>query len=89
MVIPCADYYEQYLLDNCNNDCEKCFADKDVAICKRDFYVTGDTILNNVEVANGTIFRVLFLGDEHVRLEAVDGKRLIVSRRRFSENFDY
>lgn len=37
MFVPCEWYYEYILGDNCNNQCEKCFGNKDIRICTKDF----------------------------------------------------
>lgn len=37
MFMPCEWYYEYILGDNCNNQCEKCFGNKDIRICTKDF----------------------------------------------------
>ena len=36
--VPCEWYYEHILGDNCNNDCNNCFGDKDIRICVNYFH---------------------------------------------------
>lgn len=71
MWMPCVRWYEEYLGDSCNNDCENCYGDKMHVFAKDDFSITGE-MLSEVKIKKGerfwiyseTIDRVLLKGND-------------------------
>lgn len=86
--IHCDWYYEHMLGDNCNNKCDKCFGDKDVRICKKDFEVSGETILDKVTIKKGSWWSLLFINNDHVLLDDLDGHQLTLKRYLFDQYFE-
>ena len=68
MNIPCEIYYEKYLGDWCDNNCEHCFGDKEVYECIEDFEICGDSILDTVKIEKGEWFWIGGKNRTHVRL---------------------
>ncbi len=90
--IPCEWYYENVLGDSCNNKCDECFGDKDIRVCKEDFEVCGETILDKVTIKKGSWWSLLFINNDHVLLDGLDGHQLTLKRSLFDsyfENFVY
>lgn len=57
MVIPCDEYYEHVLGDSCDNDCEYCYADKELVFAKKAFDLPHfDCILDTTHIKKGTGF---------------------------------
>ena len=89
--VPCEWFYEYMLGDYCNNKCNECFGDKDVRICKEDFEVTGE-MLERITIKKGSWWSLIFINDDHVLLDGLDGYQLILKRYLFDlyfENFVY
>lgn len=89
--IPCDWFYEYELGDNCNNKCDECFGDKDVRICKKDFEVAGE-MLEKIIIKKGSWWSLIFINDDHVLLDSLDGHQLTLKRDLFDlyfENFVY
>lgn len=87
MHIPCEIYYEKYLGDCCNNDCDNCFGDKDVYECTEDFEVTGETILDKAKIEKGDWFWAHFINDDHVLLRNGTDHWLRLQRKYFDKYF--
>jgi hypothetical protein len=88
--VPCEWYYEHILGDNCNNDCNNCFGDKDIRICVNDFQVVEESVLHKKIINKGSLWACKFENDTHLVLENVNGKELIISRKLYDKNFkDY
>ena len=88
--VPCEWYYEHILGDNCNNDCNNCFGDKDIRICVNDFQVVEESVLHKKIINKGSLWACKFENDDHLVLENVNGKELIISRKLYDKNFkDY
>ena len=88
MYITCEEYYENYLGDWCNNKCEDCFADKEIYICKENFEVTGNTLLDKVVIEKGSWWWKVYENKTHVALTC-DGKhRLHIIREIFEKHFE-
>lgn len=93
--VPCEWYYENMLGDNCNNDCSKCFGNKDVWICKEDFEVTGNyedtgVLLGKVTIKKGSWWALKFMNLDHVLLSDLKGRNLYMRRDLFDSRFkDY
>lgn len=89
--VPCEWFYEYILGDNCNNKCNECFGDKDVRICKEDFKVVGE-MLEIITIKKGSWWSLIFINDDHVLLDGLDGYQLILKRDLFDlyfENYVY
>ncbi len=89
--VPCEWYYENMLGDNCDSDCDKCFGDKDIYICKKDFEVVGD-LLEMVTIEKGSWWVLIFLNHDHALLSNLIGRELYLKRDLFDlyfENFVY
>lgn len=85
--VPCEWYYENILGDNCNNKCDECFGNKDVRICKRDFEVVGE-MLEKITIKNDSWWSLIFINDDHVLLDGLDGHHLRLKRDLFDSNFE-
>lgn len=55
MRMKCRTWYEDYLGDCCNNDCEHCYGDKENIFAKDDFEIT-DKNLNPIKIYKGERF---------------------------------
>ena len=86
--VPCEWYYEHILGDNCNNKCDECFGDKDIRVCKEDFEVSGETILDKVTIEKGTWWSLIFINDDHVLLDGLDEHQLTLKRDLFDLYFE-
>ena len=89
--VPCEWYYENILGDSCNNKCDECFGDTDVRICKEDFEVPGE-MLETITIKKGSWWSLIFMNDDHVLLDGLDGHQLRLKRDLFDlyfENFVY
>ena len=89
--VPCEWYYEHMLGDNCSNNCDECFGDKDIRICKRDFKIVGET-LEIITIKKGSYWSLIFINNDHVLLDGLDGHQLTLKRDLFNlyfENFVY
>ncbi len=90
--IPCEWYYEYILDDSCNNKCDGCFGDKDIRVCREDFEVCGETILDKVTIKEGSWWSLIFINNDHVVLDDLNGHQLTLKRDLFDlyfENFTY
>lgn len=88
--VPCEWCYEHILGDNCNNDCNNCLGDKDIRICVNDFQVIGESVLHKKIINKGSLWVCKFENDNHLVLENVNRKDLIISRELYDKNFqDY
>lgn len=87
MFISCETYYEQYLGDLCDKKCEQCFGDKEIYVCKENFFVTGEIILDKVKIEKGSWFWIKFENDSHVCLECGDDKELLITHEIFNKYF--
>lgn len=85
--IPCEWYYENKLGDNCDTDCKKCFGDKDIRICKKDFEVVGD-LLETVTIKKGSWWALIFLNHDHALLSDLNGQDLYIKLELFNLYFD-
>lgn len=91
-IVPCGWYYEHMLGDSCDNKCDERFGGKDVRICKEDFEVSGETILEKITIKKGSWWSLIFINDDHVLLDGLDGHELRLKRDLFDlyfENFIY
>ena len=89
--VPCEWFYEYMLGDNCDNKCDKCFGDKDVRVCKENFEVVGE-MLETTTIKKGSWWSLIFINDDHVLLDGLDGYQLRLKRDlfdRYFENFVY
>lgn len=68
MFVPCEWYYECILGDNCNNQCEKCFGNKDIRICTKDFELRKDNSLDKFMVKKGSWWICKFENEDHILL---------------------
>ena len=84
--VPCEWYYENILGDSCNNKCDECFGDKDIRICKGDFEVVGE-MLEKITIKKGSWWSLIFINDDHVLLDGLDGHQLRLKRYLFDSNF--
>ena len=73
--------------DNCNNKCNECFGDKDVHICKEDFEVVGE-MLEIMTIKKGSWWSLIFINNDHVLLDGLDGYQLTLKRDLFDLHFD-
>lgn len=87
MFMSCETYYEQYLGDYCDKECEQCFGNKWIYICIEDFFVSGETVLDEVKVKRGDWFWETFSNDNHVGLECGDGKVLRITHEMLNKYF--
>ena len=85
--VPCEWYYENILGDSCNNNCDECFGDKDIYICKSSFEVTGD-MLETVVIEKNSWWELRFINNDHVLLCGVDYHELRLKRDFFDSNFE-
>jgi hypothetical protein len=85
--VSCDWYYENILGDNCDVICDKCFGDKDVYICKKDFEVVGD-LLETVTIEKDSWFALIFLNHDHALLSNLIGRDLYLKRDLFDLYFE-
>ena len=85
--VPCVWWYEHMLGDNCDNNCDECFGDKNVYICKSSFEVTGD-MLETVTIEEGSWWELKFENNDHVLLCGIDDHELRIKRDLFDLNFE-
>ena len=85
--VPCEWFYEYMLGDNCDNKCDECFGDKDVRICKEDFEVVGK-MLEIITIKKGSWWSLIFINNDHVLLDGLDGYQLTLNRDLFDLYFD-
>ena len=87
--VPCDWFYGHMLGDNCNNKCDECFGDKDVRICKESFEVevVGE-MLTMITVEKGSWWSLVFMNDDHVLLDGLDGHQLSLKRDLFDLYFE-
>ena len=86
--VPCEWYYEHELGDSCDNKCDECFGNTDVRICKEDFEVIGETILDEITIEKGSWWSLIFMNNDHVLLKGIDGHELRLKRDLFDLYFD-
>lgn len=91
MVIPCDEYYEHVLGDSCDNDCEYCYADKELVFAKKAFDLPHfDCILDTTHIKKGTGFFIWSENAKKVILSAGQkGHFLTFQRPYFEELFSY
>lgn len=87
MYIPCEIYYEKYLGDWCDNNCEHCFGDKEVYKCIQDFEVCGESIIHKVRINKGQWFWIHTENNTHVGLRDYSDKELWISKELFKKYF--
>lgn len=74
-----------YLLGNsCDN---KCFGDKDIYICKSSFEVSGN-MLETVLIEENSWWQLIFINNDHVLLDGLDGYQLTLKRDLFDLHFE-
>jgi hypothetical protein len=73
--VPCEWYYENILGDSCNNECDECFGDKNIYICKSSFKVIGD-MLETVVIEENSWWELRFINNDHVLLLGINGHEL-------------
>lgn len=88
MWMSCETYYEKYLGDWCSNNCEKCFGDKEIYICKKDFTVSGKTILDRIKIEEGEWFWIHSNTKDRVVLANGSKHFLHLSRKTFEKYFE-
>ena len=84
--VPCEWYYENMLGDICDHKCDECFGDKDIRICKEDFEVSGE-MLNMVTIKKGSWWSLIFMNDDHVLLDDLNGYQLRLKRDLYELHF--
>lgn len=93
MFVPCEWYYEYILGDNCNNQCEKCFGNKDIRICTKDFELRKNNSLDKFIVKKGSWWVCKFENEEHILLWDGGNIELTLStahpHHKDFENFNY
>lgn len=87
MFIPCEIYYEKYLGDICNKDCERCFGEKEVYECTQDFEVSGASIIDKVKIRKGEWFWIGYKNKTHVSLRCGNDHELILSKDMINKYF--
>lgn len=86
--VSCEWYYEYMLDDHCIHKCDKCFGNKDVRVCREDFEVIGETILEKVTIEKGSWWSLIFINKDHVVLDSLDGHQLTLKRDLFDLYFE-
>lgn len=84
--VPCEWYYENILGDSCNNECDECFGDKDIYICKSSFEVIGD-MLEIVLIEKDSWWELKFINNDHVLLCGTNNHELRLKRDFFDQHF--
>lgn len=87
LYIPCDEYYEKYLGDNCDRDCHNCFAEKTIYTNKKDLDLSGEIIIQNVTVEKGTQWVELFRNKTHIILKNINGDAWYISHEMFNKYF--
>lgn len=85
--IPCDEYYEYILGDNCDNDCAHCLGNKDIRICIHDFQIVGESVLHTKKVDKNTAWACKFESDDHLILDDLYGNELYISKKLYDKNF--
>jgi len=85
--VPCEWYYENMLGDSCDNNCDECFGDKNIYICKASFEVTGD-MLEMVSIEQNSWWELKFMNNDHVLLYGTNNHELRIKRNLFDSHFE-
>ena len=81
------DYYEKYLGDNCDNKCDKCFADKDIYVVQEDFEVIGESVIHKVQIKKDSWYWIRYRNPTHVCLTQGTDRDLLITHELFERYF--
>ena len=87
MYLSCEEYYEKYLGDNCNNNCEYCYGRKEIYICKKEFEVCGESVIHKIKIEKDDWYWILSENEKRVTLICDDKNRLVLTRELFEKYF--
>lgn len=84
--VPCDWYYENILGDACDFNCDECFGNHDIYICKSSFEAPGD-MLETVLIEENSWWALIFINNDHALLDDLDGHQLTLKRDLFDLHF--
>lgn len=86
--VPCEWYYEHVLGDSCNNNCDECFGDRNIYVCKSSFEVLGDKLEPILIEENSWWELVLINDDDYAWLRGADNRELMLKQDFFDSHFE-
>ena len=87
MFVSCEEWYEKYLGDSCNHDCENCYGDKNHVFAKDEIIIVGDMLVEHT-IKKGERFWIHSESINSVILRQYD-KFFYLPKDKFIKHFSY